>query len=519
MIDANQRTRRDSTPASSCSMEEDTPPVAVHDTPRARRFSEKLLNVARNSPLHRYPSPTWTCMDEDMRSPGRDDMSEDGPSFDMTLSSPLRMTDAPTQWPVHSPISFPTDPMTLVSSPARKMRRLRDKREKQPEPTNDASSLSAKPKRRKLKQQRTTAWRIGPDAVLDTNKVVSPALQFAIAPPASLATSTSLAIAPSQAQHRHNLRNLSQKDQPPSDDSTDDSDDMDLDDSGNFSPSQPSSSQPSSSQPSSSQPKPTITNNDLVMGSWMSSTPKGHQRFRSIRRKDTMENRLNRLLHDRDHLDLSQHTLLPQAAAAAALSASTSSSTNHSKEPEVVIIPDDDDDDVQDPPSQPASPLPHEPAPSLPSEPDHAQGNVPPPEPSQMHSPSVHNEPPSASPHIVQQNASQQEQILPPPCDARPTTDQPDPQLNKDSMSQPSSTSSSTASSASQDDGIPTPPLSAPSSAPTITQPLPLHQDHPTSIAPDTTTSKDTLPLPTDGNDPSSYFGRMVGSMSKYLLG
>ncbi|KAI8062080.1 hypothetical protein BC940DRAFT_349765 [Gongronella butleri] len=392
----NQHSGRSSTPASTSSMEEDPPMTlsVAQPSARARRFSEKLHNLTRKSPSHRYPSPTWTCMDEDMRSPERihdDDGFSPASNTQFTpfqLSSPMRMDIAPdmsspssSSWPhthqnYHSSLLQSQIQSQLHQNhqnhlfhqdypvvdgppppPARKLRRLRDRMDVTPTASNmvsssDSPSLSAKPKRRKLKQQRTTAWRVGNDAILDTTRVVAEPTYLNIALPAvvaSASTPVALNVASQPRQHLRrqasaslvakeeqidkdtvNTPNASQEAElktgndetevqgaqdDDQDDDDDDDDEMDVDKSGNYR---------SWARMESPSPNPTI--------SWPSPVPGGASRRqfagRSIRRKDTVEDRLTRLLHARDNLDLSKHSVLPQSA---------------QEPPQVVIIPDDDD--------------------------------------------------------------------------------------------------------------------------------------------------------------------------------
>ncbi|KAI8078723.1 uncharacterized protein BX664DRAFT_342555 [Halteromyces radiatus] len=167
------------------------------DTPRARRFSEKLINAAKKSPLARFPlqrptpstssssqSPPLDYDKDDesigelsscFSSPQRDDQELNRHLQDLMLS-PFR-SDNINDLALYRALS-PESSTSTKNSTTPTRRKIRDKRSnKQQQHISDSPSLSAKPKRRKLKQQRTSSWRMGADATLDTTTVHYPSEQ------------------------------------------------------------------------------------------------------------------------------------------------------------------------------------------------------------------------------------------------------------------------------------------------------------------------------------------------------
>ncbi|ORZ20193.1 hypothetical protein BCR42DRAFT_408183 [Absidia repens] len=167
-----------------------------HDTPRSKRFSQKLVDAAKKQPLARAASTTaslspplesCTIDDDDddelmtdidsssFTSPNRDDQDMNNHFQNLLLSSPLR-PDLTAMSPIRlnnlSPSTIP-DGYSETSSVLNR-RKLQDKRPVKHQSISDSPSLSVKPKRRKLKQQRTTSWRMGADVPLDTEKVHLP---------------------------------------------------------------------------------------------------------------------------------------------------------------------------------------------------------------------------------------------------------------------------------------------------------------------------------------------------------
>ncbi|KAI8335303.1 hypothetical protein BC941DRAFT_67727 [Chlamydoabsidia padenii] len=149
------------------------------NSPRAQRFTQKLVKAARKSPLARFPLATPTAsvslspslepyLDDDMIADNNSCFSSSSSSS--YCNSPQQRDDQEINRHLQDLILSPQRPTTTDTTCSNLSATIgdswRDKRPQVHQRGSDSPSLSVKPKRRKLKQQRTTAWRI-----LDTTVV------------------------------------------------------------------------------------------------------------------------------------------------------------------------------------------------------------------------------------------------------------------------------------------------------------------------------------------------------------
>ncbi|CAO3600288.1 unnamed protein product [Absidia cylindrospora] len=157
---------------------------------RGRRFSQKLVDAARKSSVARYPLLTPPSTSNSLSPPPGIFLDDDGlTDTSSCLSTPQRneyelnrnlrnLALSPFRLDstiISSPMYPSNDALYNDTSMMNDTRKTRlEKRTETQQHIYDSPSLSAKPKRRKLKQQRTISWRMAADATLDTSTIHGP---------------------------------------------------------------------------------------------------------------------------------------------------------------------------------------------------------------------------------------------------------------------------------------------------------------------------------------------------------
>ncbi|CAO3592307.1 unnamed protein product [Absidia cylindrospora] len=329
-----------------------------HDTPRAKRFSQKLVDAAKKQPLARRASTTaslspplesCTIDDDDgdelmtdidpssFTSPNRDDQDMNRHFQNLLLSSPLR-PDLTTMRPIRlNKLSSPTIPDDHSETKSvLNRRKLRDKRPVKHQPMSDSPELLIKPKRRKLKQQRATSWRMGADVSLDTEKI------HLLVENGQLRSSspTETSIPPeTQDQQQGNTRRSSRLANRK----------ISFGDNVGIAAHSkkpvvvlgtPGGIKAEYETPLVFHDRDHIGHSSGISNNEQQQQQQQQKPPRKIRRRvDTVEERLDRLIFARDSLDLSQHSVIPKAS-------NTAPTT--SEERSVVVIDDSSNDDESD---------------------------------------------------------------------------------------------------------------------------------------------------------------------------